>query len=1050
MMIFVRAVLLFFCASVVYSRSNSDSNEFESALVGPEYCGQGQVVWCSDFTTAAECNAVKHCLETVWLTHELPSNGGSCDTCKAKIDQIRRDIDSKTTKEIIQELLENICDLTRITEIFRKRCEKYVDQYVAKYFDKLLDLLESDLDPVTVCHLLHLCSNTKPEIASTMSPVLPEDDVVVRYENIVLHFPSNNFLNMETLPHNNFVDLEKNSELVGSSKCTWGPSYWCNDLASSSECMATTHCIDTVWSKQQFDSDDDDICQLCKDTVKMVRDELTNNKTHEVLLKIFETSCNLIPLREVRHNCLKLTEDFVNDLIKILISELDPIAVCTVVKLCHNSQIDESLALLRTQTPDPCVSCTAGMLGVERFLKGAPQKSVLDILLRVCDQLSSFSDACSSLVTTNFASIYETITREMYPFPVCHLNGMCASQYHLHGYSKKDFEIQQKAEQMLALHDKNLPCDLCKQFVDHFRHILTINTTEEEFRETLEGICKQSDRFEKDCLQIVDDSYDLFYKYLTEELNPAKFCRELSMCPKGNMVSDEGLYLISSPISSAPSNQVVEVPPQSVTNIECILCKEIIEVVQKEMHNPEYEHDIEKLLKEVCHLVPRKEKVKCDFFIQAYFDVLIKILTNETDPGVVCSLIRVCPNVHLIKDKLCPLCKDIVKVIQEKLENPSDVDAIEHFFEQICGFLPKSKVATCKAFMDDYSELITDVLIEEVDPQLVCPALKLCPSLMSPLQHCTQCQHLMAGFIKDLGDDLSEKNVVRHLRSLVPHNDMMLTALQLKVNHHDDIVDMMSAEFESAESCVFLDFCKANMISEEDAVSAHGTNDPSDEVHLVDDVAGKTTCEVCELIVKLYGNELTSNATEAEIEGELQKFCMKLRNPELSSDCSHFVTKYVPKLLQELRDDVKPQAVCRVSGLCPPLIDSLMNADEASRCELCEGVVGSFEGLASDPTVIHDSIAKLMHLCDLFDGSTKTECMKVVSYVFPKLESITLSIPSWYYCSKIDMCPYGAHLSFKRVCINPSAWCVDLKRALLCDKLSHCQENVWKSEKPSL
>ena len=41
-------------------------------------------------------------------------------------------------------------------------------------------------------------------------------------------------------------------EIVGASRCTWGPSYWCGGgFRQSRECGATTHCIDNVWSKMR-------------------------------------------------------------------------------------------------------------------------------------------------------------------------------------------------------------------------------------------------------------------------------------------------------------------------------------------------------------------------------------------------------------------------------------------------------------------------------------------------------------------------------------------------------------------------------------------------------------------------------------------------------------------------------------------------------------------------------------------------------------------------------------------------------------------------------
>lgn len=1033
-MIFIRAIFLLFCASVAYSRSVSD--EFESALIGPKFCGQGQALWCSNFTNAAECNAVKHCIQSVWLTHQPPAE--SCLSCTKQIDQFRRAAPPK--KDIARQVLTEACVPFQLNSVFYEQCSNYVDLYATKYHDQLVELLESDVSPSIVCNILQLCVNSQSSapIITTSAPQL-DNDVVVRFENVILHFPAAHFL-----------DIEESQRLLGSAKCTWGPSYWCSNVSTANECRATTHCIEKVWSEQRLDNDNDDICQLCKDAVKTARDEVTKKKTRDGLLKIFEVSCKLIPFEEEQKECLKLTKNYVTELIEVVSSKLDPLSVCTVFHLCHNSRIDE---LLANRKPDPCISCTAGMLSVERYLQKAPQESVLEILLRVCDQLSSFSDACSSLVTANFPSIYETITKEMYPFPVCHLNGMCASQYHLHATLDQDFEVKRKAESLLASGGKNLPCDLCEQFVSESTKILITNTTEEEFREMLEGICRQSDRLEKDCLQIVDDGYDLFYKYLTEELKPKEFCRDISLCSKGDMVTDEGLYLLTNPSSSVSSDsRIAEIAPKSFADVECVLCKKVIQVVQKEIDDPKYEHNIEKLLKEVCSLVPSQEKAKCDNFIQVYSDVLIKILANDTDPGAVCALLHLCPELHPIEDDLCPLCRDIMNVVHEKLEDPADVTKIQQLLKQVCSYLPHSRVAGCKTFMDDYSELVMSVLAEEADPQLVCPALKLCPALMSPLQHCAQCQNLMVSLIGSLAGDNSESNVLRRLRYLVPHKrgDMTLTALQLKVNHREDIVDMMGADFSAPESCVFLNFCEADMISEKESIVDDESTEISGDLEETDGVSDNASCEMCELLVKLFENEFTSNATEVEIEKKLQKFCIRLRNPELRSNCSHFVIEYVPKLLQLLKKDMGPAVICRESGVCPALIDTLMNTEEASTCELCEAVIGSAEDLVSDPAIMEQSISKLFQLCDLFEGNAKSLCMKVVSYALPQMESVALSIPSWYYCSKIDMCPYGAHLSFKRVCTKSSNWCVDVKTALLCDQLSHCQQTVWKSEKPSL
>ena len=51
----------------------------------------------------------------------------------------------------------------------------------------------------------------------------------------------------------------QNHRLVGSERCTWGPSYWCSGLKQSAHCGATTHCIRSVWESNPYPEDDDEV-----------------------------------------------------------------------------------------------------------------------------------------------------------------------------------------------------------------------------------------------------------------------------------------------------------------------------------------------------------------------------------------------------------------------------------------------------------------------------------------------------------------------------------------------------------------------------------------------------------------------------------------------------------------------------------------------------------------------------------------------------------------------------------------------------------------------
>lgn len=69
--------------------------------------------------------------------------------------------------------------------------------------------------------------------------------------------------------------------LLGEQECTWGPSYWCENIKTASGCNATKHCIDKVWKHMKVPNDDDSVCTICKDMVQQAHDQLESNQTQE-------------------------------------------------------------------------------------------------------------------------------------------------------------------------------------------------------------------------------------------------------------------------------------------------------------------------------------------------------------------------------------------------------------------------------------------------------------------------------------------------------------------------------------------------------------------------------------------------------------------------------------------------------------------------------------------------------------------------------------------------------------------------------------------------
>lgn len=82
--------------------------------------------------------------------------------------------------------------------------------------------------------------------------------------------------------------------------------------------------------------------------------------------------------------------------------------------------------------PDECSRCYTVATHLEDKLNGQSRDQVLDNMLTICGQFSSFSDACSSIILTHFDSIYHQLDTEFKADNICHLSGQCSSRFHKH------------------------------------------------------------------------------------------------------------------------------------------------------------------------------------------------------------------------------------------------------------------------------------------------------------------------------------------------------------------------------------------------------------------------------------------------------------------------------------------------------------------------------------------------------------------------------------------------------------------------------------------
>lgn len=317
-----------------------------------------------------------------------------------------------------------------------------------------------------------------------------------------------------------------------------------------------------------------------------------------------------------------------------------------------------------------CGNCyNVAQLMTEKF-HSSNRDDILENILHMCGQMSSFSDACANIALTYFNDFYNHIEENLQPAGVCHISGVCAAKYHQHPEDLKEEE----PIDLQAPGNDDIPCQLCQQLVQHLRDVLIANTTESEFKQVMEGLCNQTKGFRTECLSIVDQYYDIIYQSLVNNLDANGACFLIGVCPKGSNDLFQGEIRPLLPV----------LPPA-----------EIKVTIRKKLgaNEPKFTQDELKAM-----------------------TLPIDHLMGAANPG------------NLVQGgELCTICEYLLHFVQESLATPATEDEIKHVVNGICDKFPGSIRGQCHNFIDMYGDAVIALLVQGLDPRQVCPKLQLCP-----------------------------------------------------------------------------------------------------------------------------------------------------------------------------------------------------------------------------------------------------------------------------------------------------------------------------------
>lgn len=298
-----------------------------------------------------------------------------------------------------------------------------------------------------------------------------------------------------------------------------------------------------------------------------------------------------------------------------------------------------------------------------------------------------------------------------------------------------------------------------KQFFIINRDLLVANTTEAEFKNVLEGICKQTKSFKSECLSLADQYYDVIYAKLTQELDPDGACFMIGICPKGLTAQPKRSYEImplipnnqllvkkkllgeNEPIFSTVELQSFQLPKdvlllnteqlaanagQKRNNQFCTLCEYFLHFVQETLASPKNEENIKATVLNMCHKVRKDFQSECQSFVDMYADAIIALLIQEIDPSQVCPKLSVCAEPKAMANEKCPLCLFLVQDIEEQLQHNKSKQNIEDKLSVLCNRLRDDLKAECIDFINTYTSELVDKLASDFTPREICLYLKCC------------------------------------------------------------------------------------------------------------------------------------------------------------------------------------------------------------------------------------------------------------------------------------------------------------------------------------
>ncbi|GAB4819732.1 hypothetical protein N2152v2_006778 [Parachlorella kessleri] len=203
----------------------------------------------------------------------------------------------------------------------------------------------------------------------------------------------------------------------------------------------------------------------------------------------------------------------------------------------------------------------------------------------------------------------------------------------------------------------------------------------------------------------------------------------------------------------------------------CDVCTNAIQSMEEYVSDPQTVANMATFLdQQICDQLPQSMVPTCKLEVPLVVTMVINMMKQSIPPATICAAMGLCdaskapvapsPFTQMVKSALsqppkpgmegpfdCPMCKVVVQVAMERLQDPALRQQLQADISDACDTMPAESQARCHAHVAALFKALDD-LMHDVDPEGVCQLALFCPRKNALLATPAALSELRASFVR--------------------------------------------------------------------------------------------------------------------------------------------------------------------------------------------------------------------------------------------------------------------------------------------------------------